>query len=737
LSDVIDVHVCFEGEKGVMKNHWRIPKSTTVIFSLMLIGFNHPIFGLDLKNERGQAKPNPPSDLNFRQIHLDFHNWGDYPDFLAKFDPEAFAETLARARVNSVTLFARCAQGWMYYDSKMFSEHKHPNLKRNLLPEQIAACHKRGIRTPIYTIIQCDPVTAQEHPEWRIITKDGKQYQWVGDGSYVPTFWHMLCVNSPYRDFLKAHVKEILGMMPVDGFFFDIVIPMDCSCKWCRADMEKRGIDPSDDAARLAFAHRMLNDWMVEMTAFVRGISKDCGIFYNSGHIGPRHHDVIRAFTHLELESLPSGGWGYLDFPLTVRYARTLGLDCMGMTGKFHTSWGDFHSYKNKAALEFECFNMLALNAKCSIGDQLHPNGRLDPVAYDLIGSVYGQVESKEPWCRNAVPVTEIAIVHPEEFEGGESQKLPKSAMGATRMLQEGRHQFDLVDSGQDFSRYRVLVLPDNIPMTPEFAEKLENYLARGGSVIASFESGMDPGRGEFALQSLGIRKKSDGPKDPEGRPARGRFYPQNQYAEYLRPEDPIAKGMAKTEYVMYARGMDLEAIKGDVLAWSIRSYFDRTWQHYCSHLQTPSSGQKSGPAVVRNGNAVYFAHPLFSQYQKNASLWCRDLFLNALEMLLPDPIVRVTAPSSTLATVNEQPGEKRYVLHLLNYIPERRGEDFDTIEEVIPLYQVAVSVKVKNAVRKVVCVPEQRELKFKRHQERVEFVLPELRGHQMIALEY
>jgi hypothetical protein len=381
---------------------------------------------------------------------------------------------------------------------------------------------------------------------------------------------------------------------------------------------------------------------------------------------------------------------------------------------------------------------MLALNAKCSIGDQLHPNGRLDPIAYELIGSVYKQVEQKEPWCRNAKPVTEIAVLHPEEFFGGTAQQLPKSAMGAVRMLQEGKQQFDLVDSQQDFSRYRVLVLPDNIPASPQLAKKLEAYIAAGGSLIASFESGLNVEKQDFALSAWGVRKKSDGPLDADGRPVVGRFFPQNHYAEYLLPQEPLVGALAKTEYVMYARGMDIEAIGGSVvLAWTIRSYFDRSWRHYASHLQTPSSGVKGGPAVVQNGRVIYFSHAIFSQYQKNAPIWCRQLFLNALQLLLPEPMVKMSAPSSALATLNEQPQQSRYILHLLNYIPERRGEDFDTIEEVIPLYNVVVSLKVNKTVRKVMCVPELRTLDFSRREARIEFIVPELDGHQMVSLEY
>lgn len=106
------------------------------------------------------------------------------------------------------------------------------------------------------------------------------------------------------------------------------------------------------------------------------------------------------SFTHFELESLPSGDWGYQHFPITARYARKLGKDCMGMTGKFHTAWGDFHSLKNLAALEFECFRMLSFGFACSIGDQLEPSGKLNSATYDLIGNVYKEVEHFEAWSR-------------------------------------------------------------------------------------------------------------------------------------------------------------------------------------------------------------------------------------------------------------------------------------------------------------------------------------------------
>lgn len=674
-------------------------------------------------------------DLRFRQIHLDFHTSELIADVGRDFDPDEFASTLEKARVNSITCFARCHHGWMYYDTQTFPERRHPHLTRNLLKEQIEACHARDIRAPIYTTIQWDHYTATRHPEWLAITADGR---WTGTPPYEAGFYRDLCINSPYVEFIKAHTRELLETLPVDGFFFDIVRPVECSCRFCRERMEAAGWEPADPEARRRFALESLNAFKRDLSHFVWAIKPDCSIFFNAGHVGTRHRAVTDAYSHFELETLPSGGWGYLHFPLTVRYARTLGLDCLGQTGKFHTSWGDFHSFKNPEALQYECFRVLALGAQCSIGDQLHPRGRIDPHVYRLIGSVYAEVERKEPWCKGARPVVEIGVFTPEEFHGAAIGAMPPALMGVERMLDEGAHQFDIIDSFSDLSRYKVVVLPDNIPVSEALAQKLEAYLAAGGALIASFASGMDPAQTGFTLKALGVTLKGEGPRDLNGELVRGRNFLRADYAQYLLPGSKISRGLPETELVMYMRGMDVAASPGaEVLADGILPYFDRTYRHFCSHRQTPSSGKQGNPAVVQRGRAIYFAHPIFSQYNQNAPRWCKVLFLNALNLLLPEPLVRHEGPTTLQAALNEQASEKRWVLHLLHYIPERRSQDIDVIEDVIPLYQVRVSVKAPQPVKSALCVPEGEALPFEQKGGRVEFVLPKLHGHQMVALHF
>ena len=107
-----------------------------------------------------------------RQIHLDFHTSPFIPDVGADFDADEFAQTLADARVNSVTVFAKCHHGMCYYPTQTGTPHPALN-GRDLLGEQLEALHKRGIRAPIYTTIVWEEDAAARFPQWRQMAKDG------------------------------------------------------------------------------------------------------------------------------------------------------------------------------------------------------------------------------------------------------------------------------------------------------------------------------------------------------------------------------------------------------------------------------------------------------------------------------------------------------------------------------------------------------------------------------------
>ena len=689
------------------------------------------VTGNAIADPKNIAEKHPQNTgLPFRQVHLDFHTSRHIEGIGDDFDPEEFASTLKKASVNSITCFGRCHHGFIYYDTDKFKERRHPHLQKNLLNEQIEVCHKHNIRVPIYVTIQWDFYTSQRHEDWLIRNAKGGL---VGRSEFEPGFYTRLCVNSPYREFLKESIGEMFEKVPVDGLFLDIVKDFGCTCEHCKKSMKKDGLNADSVQDQVAFGLKMMKGFKEEMSGFIKKMDKDATIFYNGGHIGPDIRRTLPSYTHLELESLPSGSWGYLHFPLTSRYARNLGKDILGMTGKFHTAWGDFHSFKNEAALEYECFNMLAMGARCSIGDQLLPSGKIDKTTYDLIGSVYNRVEKKEPWCYDATPVADIAVLSPEEFLNN-SSRVPEQAKGAVRILQEGKHQFEIIDSEADFSKYKVIILPDTIPVEKEFAGKIDAYAKLGGAVVATFESGLDPGKGDFAISCLGVTKANEGPKDTMGELAIGKTYNRNNYVEYLVPKGQLTKGLQETEYAMYNKGLPVKS-DADVLLFNTTSYFDRTFPDYfCSHRQTPSSGKLGFPAIVKHGKCLYFSHPIFTGYNQRAPRWYKQLFLNALDLIL-EPAVKVDGPSTLCCALNEQESAERSVLHLLNYIPEARGKEFDVLEDVIPIYKIHTSIRNDKKYSKARLVPENKALKVNIAQGRIEFTVPEIVGlHRAIA---
>lgn len=393
-------------------------------------------------------------ELPFRQVHLDFHTSPLIPDVGVDFDLEEFAKTLKSAYVNSITVFAKCHHGMSYYPTKVGV--MHPSLKRDLLGEMVEACHKEGIRVCAYISVVWDEYSAGNHGDWLQVNKDGTL---AGRPPFGNRGWRFLCMNSPYVDYVAEQTEEILRLYDVDGIFFDIVMQTypGCVCNHCMKSMKQLGLDPTNDTDLYRHSQIVGRNFMSRMDRLVKSLKPDISIFYNSRlrlesnyELGMRKESDY--FTHFEIESLPSGGWGYNHFPLFVRYYQTLGKDLLGMTGRFHKSWADFGGFKNRPALEYECFTMLSLGAKCSVGDQLHPRGRLDITVYNLIGSVYKKVAEREEWCRNAKPISDIGVLISSSFY---NDWRTDSDEGAMRILSESHYQFSFIDSLEDLNKYK------------------------------------------------------------------------------------------------------------------------------------------------------------------------------------------------------------------------------------------------------------------------------------------
>ncbi len=624
--------------------------------------------------------------LSPRQVHLDFHTSEWIEGVGAQFDAETFARMAKEAAVSSMTVFARCHHGWLYYDSWRFPERVHPHLaNRNLLVEQVRALHAQGIKAPVYITVQWDYYTANRHPEWLIRKPDGAH---EGGPFSEPGFYQSLCVNTGYWKFLQEQTLEVMELLgdELDGLFFDIVGIRPCTCAACRKEMLEKGLDFGDEAQVRAFAKQSIDRFKQKMSAFVREHNDHCTIFYNAGHVGPCTKDSKEAYTHFELESLPSGGWGYLHFPVTARYARKLGKDCIGMTGKFHTSWGDFHSLKNQAALEFEAFRMLSFGFACSIGDQLPPDGRLNAATYRLIGKVYRPFAEREAWARPSTPLVEAAVLTNESplYE----QQMSDSILGAAQLLEELALQFDIIDAEMDFSPYKLLIVPEDVAGSPALSEKLAAFTAAGGRVLSCGRGALDNGA------------------YPACYPARYAGE-REAYPDFIVANGLLAEGLEpENEYAIYQQGAVLENAQNAVL-FARAPYFPRAGRKFCSHRYTPSAGGEAYPTAALANGVLLFAHPLFAQYRDCAPGWVKQIVKNALDLLLPERLVRHDGASTVTVSLLDQPEHHRTCAHILSYIPVRKSATIDIVEERTQARDLHLTLHIPRGFTRARLVPE------------------------------
>ena len=663
--------------------------------------------------------------LRFRQVHLDFHTAGEIPQVGAKFDQDAFQAALRDGCVDSITLFAKCHHGYSYYSTEVGVIH--PTLKRDLLAEQIEACRSVGVRCPIYISAGFDEVSAFAHPEWVIVGKDGQLRNMLETPG-----WSQLNFATAYLDYLCAQIEEVVCRWPDnDGIFLDIVCPWRDYSRATLKRMRAAGLDPRHDEDANLNAQNVLLNYYRRANAAVRSVRADTAVFHNGGHlpIGASRFNFLNS--HFELESLPTGGWGYDHFQFSARYAVTQPREFLGMTGKFHGTWGEFGGFKRPAALRYECSSMLANGAKCSVGDQLHPSGEINSDTYALIGAAYAEVKAKEPWVRNVSPAACIALISAEspQHEVRDTTTISAADQGAARMLLELHLPFVVLDAQADWSGYHLVVLPDGFRFTSDTLAKAREHLAARRCILAAGSALLNSSGDAFALDpGAELIGRSD-------------FDPDYLLATPLSQDVPV-----RSPIMIPGGAYEVSLTTGRALAERRVPYFNRDWRHFCSHQHAPDSPASVGPAAVLGRSVAWFAHDLFAQYRSIGQPLYRDFFLAALKHLFPEGLpVETSLPSVARFNLLEQPTESRHIAHLL-YAPVTlraslmiwgQPKPCEVIEELIPLLDSRVTLFLQLKVRAVTLEPQGIELSFTQNNNRLTFIVPSFTGHQMVALHH
>jgi hypothetical protein len=651
-----------------------------------------------------------------RQIHLDFHTSEHIPDVGARFDKKQFKEALRVGHVNAINLFAKCHHGWSYYPTKVGMPH--PNLKCDLLGQEINACHEIGIRAPIYYTIGFSVADLERHPEWVARDKDGTILPRDYGVNARPTDrkpifeWKFVCPNDGYREQILAQTEEICAMFDVDGFWYDICgCSGPCYCERCRKGMRDAGMDPASDADGMRYFISTWERVLTETTRVIRGRHPTATVYFN-GMTQFWDRDFTRFMSQIELEDLPSVGGSYDKFPLAAKHYSTRGKGLIAMSGKFHTAWGEFGGFKHPDALRYETASMIAFGSGSSMGDQMHPSGLMDMTTYRNIGAAYEYVEKVEEYglnaeyCANLGLWTSGALAHDQ---------------GVANMLLENQVDFEALESGsRDLSRFSTIVLTGAPCLNEADAAVLRTYVEGGGSILCIGSSALDRSGTRFLLD---VGAEYLGPAAFD--------------MDYTVAGRSLVPDFIGTAFLNDTAALRTRATDGEILATIKEPYFNRTYERYSSHQNTPNRLEDAAhPAAVRKGRIVSLFHPLGRIYNDLGARVHRDYLMKALGLLYRDPIQEVRLPSAGRVNLMHQPFKKRYMTHLLYANPMKRGRCL-VIEDMPPLFDIEVTLRVPQKVRKAYLAPQGEGLKLNRSGTAVSVRVPKLQCHQIVVWEY
>ncbi len=644
-------------------------------------------------------------------LFFDNHTMKACPDVGANFDARKFVAEVKSCGVDFLTFHARCNQGFAYYDTKIGI--KHPSLKRDMFGELAEECKKNNILLNAYINVGISHEEGLLHRNWTRIAPDGKLYV-LNAKQDNAGFMTMCPSNAEYVDHVISMALEIMEHYPVSGFFFDCMNPKPCICPSCMPTIKKEAIDFHSWKELFALSERFNLAMARKIISAIKKIKPDAILFFN-GFIPTIQQEIS---DYLDFECLPTGGWGYDNLAVCSRYLRNFGKQTLHMTGRFHSSWGDFGGLRTTASLEYDCFHALANTLRPNIGSHFHPRGDINVAEFELAHKVYSDARKYEEWYDKAKAKTDIVIFFEPHWERMMSYP---SIDGATRMLAELKCQFDIVSEWEKIFDYKLLILPDEIVVNIKTAELLRRFINGGGKIVATWRSGLNEDGTKFSMSEWGIEYIGEDPTDPA----------------YLQLDYKFFKTLPLMPLATYCKGLQVKNIDANgTLANIIAPYYNQGFDGIRVYAYTPPDKATNKPAIILKKNIAYFAFPIFTAYNESAYPYMKYIMRELLSKLLPEPLLRTeNLPSFGRATVTQQ--NTRYIVHLLAYVPEMRGKHVEMIEETCHVTDAKIAIRIDGTQpKKVYLAPERKELPFTVKDNYILVDVPSFSGYAMIVFE-
>ena len=172
----------------------------------------------------------------------------------------------------------------------------------------------------------------------------------------------------------------------------------------------------------------------------------------------------------------------------------------------------------------------------------------------------------------------------------------------------------------------------------------------------------------------------------------------------------------------------------GEAAGQLANPYFNRTAEHFCSHLHAPVDPRPVSDSITRGADGVYIAWNVFTEYFTMGSIVHKQIVHYLIDRLI-DKTAFVSLPAQGKATLAYQEENNRYILNMLYGAPVKRGA-VEVIEDLPAVYDISVRLRLE-APRTVYLALSGEAIPFEFKEGFVEFTVPRLECHSIAVIQY
>ncbi|MCF7975768.1 MAG: beta-galactosidase trimerization domain-containing protein [Phycisphaerae bacterium] len=435
-----------------------------------------------------------------------------------QFDPDFWLDYFRRVHADGVCLSAGGVVA--YYPTDVPLHHRSAWLgDSDPFGYLVTGCRKMDMAV----IARTDPHATwnnlyEAHPDWIAVDSTGqKRRHWSN-----PDLW-VTCAMGPYNfEFMTQVHKEIVTRYEVDGIFSNRWSGHGlCLCEHCVAHFKTySGMAISRAQDRRDPAYQEYVDWHINRLKelwflwdrTIRSV-KPTSRYIPNGFpdkiVTGALSDIF--FTDHQARSGAIPPWSNGKRAKELR--ATMGMKPLG--GIFSIGLEEPYRWKDSVQTEAEIRIWVAEGT----ANNMRPwFAKFSGTLYDrrwlpVVEKIYGWHHRHERYLRNTAPLARVAMVYSEQTEryyGGEPWQAQPSghAQGMYHALIEARVPFEMVNDrlldADHLSPFKLLVLPNIAALSTAQCVQLRQYVLRGGSLVATFETSLYDEQGK-RLQDFGL----------------------------------------------------------------------------------------------------------------------------------------------------------------------------------------------------------------------------------------